>query len=90
MIFNYMVGDNSRRLLVENGREIFLRAEDKARRIIMTNRGFDIIKDVKFIESLKEELLVSYKDNKELSKYIDYWNLVLYYLRKIVYENECL
>ena len=90
MIFNYMVGDNSRRLLVENGREIFLRAEDKARRIIMTNRGFDIIKDVKFIESLKEELLVSYKDNKELSKYIDYWNLVLYYLRKIVYENETL
>jgi len=85
-----MVGDNSRRLLVENGREIFLRAEDKARRIIMTNRGFDIIKDVKFIESLKEELLVSYKDNKELSKYIDYWNLVLYYLRKIVYENETL
>lgn len=90
MIFNYMVGENSRRLLIENSRELFLSAELKARRIIRTNGNFNVREDVKFIESLKEGLLISYKDNKELSKYIDYWNLVLYYLRKIVYENECL
>jgi len=90
VISNYMVGENSRRLLVENGREIFMKAEDKAMRIIRTNRTSNIIADVKFIESIKEELLISCKDNKELSKYIDYWNLVLYYLRKIVYENEAL
>ena len=90
MIFNYMVGDNSRRLLIENSRELFLSAELKARRIIRTNRNFKVREDIKFIESIKEGLLISYKDNKELSKYIDYWNLVLYYLRKIVYENECL
>lgn len=65
-------------------------AELKARRIIRTNRNFKVREDIKFIESIKEGLLISYKDNKELSKYIDYWNLVLYYLRKIVYENECL
>jgi len=85
-----MVGENSRRLLIENSRELFLSAELKARRIIRTNGNFNVREDVKFIESLKEGLLISYKDNKELSKYIDYWNLVLYYLRKIVYENECL
>lgn len=85
-----MVGDNSRRLLIENSRELFLSAELKARRIIRTNRNFKVREDIKFIESIKEGLLISYKDNKELSKYIDYWNLVLYYLRKIVYENECL
>tara|TARA_R110002153_G_scaffold8135_10_gene35422 strand:+ start:1352 stop:1609 length:258 start_codon:yes stop_codon:yes gene_type:complete len=85
-----MVGENSRRLLVENSRELFLSAELKARRIIRTNGNFNVREDVKFIESLKEGLLISCKDNKELSKYIDYWNLVLYYLRKIVYENECL
>jgi len=90
VIFNYMVGENSRRLLIENSRELFLSAELKARRIIRTNGNFNVREDVKFIESLKEGLLISYKDNKELSKYIDYWNLVLYYLRKIVYENECL
>ena len=90
MIFNYMVGENSRRLLIENSRELFLSAELKARRIIRTNGNFNVREDVKFIESLKEGLLISCKDNKELSKYIDYWNLVLYYLRKIVYENECL
>lgn len=65
-------------------------AELKARRIIRTSGNFKVREDIKFIESLKEGLLISYKDNKELSKYIDYWNLVLYYLRKIVYENECL
>tara|TARA_R110000772_G_scaffold125999_1_gene232857 strand:- start:379 stop:636 length:258 start_codon:yes stop_codon:yes gene_type:complete len=85
-----MVGENSRRLLIENSRELFLSAELKARRIIRTNGNFNVREDVKFIESLKEGLLISCKDNKELSKYIDYWNLVLYYLRKIVYENECL
>ena len=85
-----MVGDNSRRLLIENSRELFLSAELKARRIIRTSGNFKVREDIKFIESLKEGLLISYKDNKELSKYIDYWNLVLYYLRKIVYENECL
>ena len=85
-----MVGDNSRRLLIENSRELFLSAELKARRIIRTSGSFKVREDIKFIESLKEGLLISYKDNKELSKYIDYWNLVLYYLRKIVYENECL
>ena len=90
MIFNYMVGDNSRRLLIENSRELFLSAELKSRRIIRTSGNFKVREDIKFIESLKEGLLISYKDNKELSKYIDYWNLVLYYLRKIVYENECL
>jgi hypothetical protein len=90
VIYNYMVGENSRRLLVENGREIFLKAEDKAIRIIRTNGNFNIIEDVKFIESLKNVLIISCKDNKELSKYIDYWNLVLYYLRKIVHENEAL
>ena len=39
---------------------------------------------------LKEGILLESKKNKELSKYVDYWNLVLYYLRKIVYENEAL
>lgn len=85
-----MVGDNSRRLLIENSRELFLSAELKARRIIRTSGNFKVREEIKFIESLKEGLLINYKDNKELSKYIDYWNLVLYYLRKIVYENECL
>lgn len=85
-----MVGENSKRLLVENGRELFLNAESKARRIIRTNGTFDIRKDVKFIESMKEVLLVESKKDKKLSQHVDYWNLVLYYLRKIVYENEAL
>jgi hypothetical protein len=85
-----MVGENSKRLLIENSRELFLKAENKARRILRTNGNYDIRKDVMFIESMKEGILLESKKNKELSKYVDYWNLVLYYLRKIVYENEAL
>jgi len=90
VIYNYMVGENSKRLLIENSRELFLKAENKARRILRTNGNYDIRKDVMFIESMKEGILLESKKNKELSKYVDYWNLVLYYLRKIVYENEAL
>ncbi len=83
-------GSSGRRLLMETDGIGFVNAELKAIRIIRTNGNYNIIKDIEFIEECKKELRVKYKENKELSIYIDYWNLVLYYLRKIVHENEAL
>lgn len=78
----------NRRLLVENNGELFRRAKEKAVRIIRTNKNYNIKDDLKFIETVKEELRKRGRTNKRLFVYIDYWNLVAYYLRRIVYEQQ--
>lgn len=78
----------NRRLLVENNGELFRRAKEKAVRIIRTNKNYNIKDDLKFIETVKEELRKRGRTNKRLFVYIDYWNLVAYYLRRIVYEHQ--
>lgn len=83
-----ITNNESRRLLTENKGEFFKTAKDKARRIINTNKHYDIEEDLKFIKGLKNDIILHSKQDKSLLVFIDYWNLVSYYLRKIVYEHK--
>lgn len=83
-----ITNNESRRLLTENKGEFFKTAKDKARRIIKTNKHYNIEEDLNFIKGLKSDVRLQAKKDKSLLVFIDYWNLVSYYLRKIVYEHK--
>tara|TARA_B100000963_G_C22629781_1_gene674291 strand:+ start:860 stop:1147 length:288 start_codon:yes stop_codon:yes gene_type:complete len=83
-----ITSDESRRLLTENKGELFKTAKDKARRIINTNKHYNIKEDLSFIKGLKSDIMLHSKQDKSLLVFIDYWNLVSYYLRKIAYEYK--
>ena len=83
-----ITNDEGRMLLTENRGEFFRTAKDKAGRIIKTNKHYNIEEDLNFIKGLKSDVRLQAKKDKSLLVFIDYWNLVSYYLRKAEYEHK--